>query len=114
MYTATFIENKLGYEEITYLIIDKIPVDKLEEALRLTKNGKILKLEHFKNDDMKLTKLYEFISPKELFLAIQKPNFLLSMEIIQFLVKNWMFIHKNNEAEMFYLNRVKKLLGVLL
>jgi len=126
MYTLTVIEEygnanynpstskKLSFVECE-LDVDLAPI---EEALELTKNSrnnkcKVLKVSEEKHENA--TKLYQFISPENMFDAVfQNPNFLISMKLLQYLVRNWEKVHNDNESAMFYVGRIKSLLKDLL
>jgi hypothetical protein len=128
MYMLTVVEENenANYipstnKEFTFIEVDGIPISSIEEALNVTKKPKkcsILKIEKNKQRENSI-KLYEFISPENVFDAIQKPNFLISMQLIpmqliQYLITNWQEYHKNDESIMFYVNRIKSLLKELL
>jgi len=119
MHLVTFVteNDNINYNPSTnksfYFIEIHNPIS-IEEAVEAlsVKNGKILKIEQ--DSESNGAKLYEFLSPEDVFIATQKPGFMMTMKVLQYLVVNWEILYKDDTAQMFYVERIKASFAPLL
>jgi hypothetical protein len=116
MCVITIINKKddLSYTELFFVeLTNNISIKDIEEILDYTKKGKILKVDKTK-ENINACKLYEFISPEDVFIAIQEGNFLSSMKMINYLIENWINIYEDNSGMRLYLERLGEFFKPLL
>jgi hypothetical protein len=91
--------------------IEDMLLKDVKELLSFVKKGSVVKINE--KDDSDKMKLYEFITPENFVLSVQKPNFMVSMKLMQYLVRNWERTC-SDEFSVHYINRAKELFKPLL